>query len=369
MRVRLGHLRSVVVRRLRYRVTRNGVLFSLAVAGVAGGAIASANNLLFLILAAMLSTMLISGFVSRLCLAGLELDLLVPEHVSAGRSFPARLYVRNTKGWMPSFSIQVLGVEDRDPSPLVSAVYFPVIPGGATLEETVGVRFARRGAYRQNSFAFSTRFPFGFLEKTERVTLRREVVVYPSVEPQPGFEELLAGVGSEIESHYRGLGRDFYRIRPYQAFESARHVDWKATAHTGSLQVREFAREQDLRVEMFLDRDVPPGGEPWFERAVSCCAYLAWHLAAKGTSISFRSQDFSLRVPEEADIYTILKFLALVYPLSGKAPGPPFDETAYQVVLSLSEDRFSDQGWEGARFLGRDAFPAAPDRAGGAGAA
>ena len=194
MRVRLGHLRSVVVRRLRYRVTRNGVLFSLAVAGVAGGAIASANNLLFLILAAMLSTMLISGFVSRLCLAGLELDLLVPEHVSAGRSFPARLYVRNTKGWMPSFSIQVLGVEDRDPSPLVSAVYFPVIPGGATLEETVGVRFARRGAYRQNSFAFSTRFPFGFLEKTERVTLRREVVVYPSVEPQPGFEELLAGV-------------------------------------------------------------------------------------------------------------------------------------------------------------------------------
>jgi uncharacterized protein (DUF58 family) len=235
------------------------VLYTLAVAAVAAAAVASANNLLFLILAAMLSTLLISGLVSRLCLAGLALDFIIPEHVCAGRTVAAKLYVRNDKSWMPSFSIRVLGVEDRNVSPLLSAVYFPVIPGGATLEETIEIRFGRRGAYRQNSFAFATRFPFGFVEKTTRVTLLREVVVYPGIDPQPGIEELLTTLGGEIESHYRGLGRDFYRIRPYQAFESARHVDWKATAHTGNLQVREFAREQELRVEMFLDRDVPPG--------------------------------------------------------------------------------------------------------------
>lgn len=370
MKVRLRKFQAALARRLHYRVTRNGVMFTLAVLAVAAAAVVSANNLLFLILASMLSTMLISGFVSRLCLAGLEMDFLVPEHVSAGRTVPARLYVRNTKGWMPSFSIQVVGLGGGHPSPLVSAVYFPVIPGGATLEETVEVRFARRGAYRQNSFAFSTRFPFGFLEKSERVTLRREMVVYPSVDPQPGFEQLLRDLGGEIESHYRGLGRDFYRIRPYQAFESARHVDWKATAHTGALQVREFAREQEMRVEMFLDRDVPTGQEVWFERAVSCCAYLAWNLSAKGTGISFRAQDFALRVPEEADIYAILKYLALVYPLAGKVPGPPLDDTAYQIVLSLSPGRFGDQGWEGAHFLGPDAFPSAPGGvAGGSGAA
>lgn len=356
MKARLRKLRAALARRLRHSVTRGGVLFTFAVAAVAAAAAVSANNLLFLILATMISTLLISGLISRLCLAGLEMDFLVPEHVSAGRTVAAKLYVRNVKGWMPSFSIQVVGIEDLHPSPLVSAVYFPVIPGGATLEETVQVRFARRGAYRQNSFAFSTRFPFGFLEKTVRVTLRREVLVYPSIEPQPGFEALLTELGGEIESHYRGLGRDFYRIRPYQAFESARHVDWKATAHTGNLQVREFAREQEMRVEMFLDRDVPEGAEPWFERAVSCCAYLAWHLSAKGTGISFRSQDFALRVPEEGDIYAILKYLALVYPMRGKTPGPPYDDTAYQIVVSLAPERFTEHGWEGARFLGADAF-------------
>ena len=114
-----------------------------------------------------------------------------------------------------------------------SGVYFPLIAAGATLEAVVDVRFPRRGAYRQNGFAFSTSFPFGFLEKSARVTLTREMVVYPAIDPQPGFDDLLAGISGEIESHYRGLGRDFYRIRPYEAFESSRHVDWKASAHVG----------------------------------------------------------------------------------------------------------------------------------------
>ena len=44
-----------------------------------------------------------------------------------------------------------------------------------------------------------------------------------------------------MEMIQRGRGHDFYRIRPYETLESARHVDWKATAHTRDLQVREYA--------------------------------------------------------------------------------------------------------------------------------
>src|SRR5215470_1938469 len=201
MRNRLRKLRAAVRRRIHYRITRGGLLFTLAVVLVATAAGVSANNLMYLILATMISTLLVSGFISRLCLAGLELDLLLPEHIAAGRTARAKLYVRNLKGWMPSFSIHVTGVPERPaglggagelPAILTAPIYFPVIPGGAVLEENVDVRFARRGAHRQNSFAFTTRFPFGFLDKTARVTLRREVIVYPSIEPQPGFAELLS---------------------------------------------------------------------------------------------------------------------------------------------------------------------------------
>jgi len=43
----------------------------------------------------------------------------------------------------------------------------------------------------------------------------------------------------ELESYQRGRGNDLYSIRDYQFNDSARHVDWKATARTGVLQVRE----------------------------------------------------------------------------------------------------------------------------------
>jgi uncharacterized protein (DUF58 family) len=359
-----AQVQDLLLRRIRYRVTLGGVLFTAAIVLVALGAVISANNLLFLILATMLSTLMVSGLVSRLCLAGLELDFLVPEHVSARRTIPAKLYVRNLKTWMPSFSIQVAGVEQNAPAVLQSAVYFPVIPGGATLEETVQVHFSRRGAYKQNRFAFHTRFPFGFLEKMTRLVLRREVIVYPCIDAQAGFEELLADLTGEIETHYRGLGRDFYRIRPYQAFESARHVDWKATAHTGDLQVREFAREQEQTVELFLDLDVPAGFEEWFEGAVDCCAFLAWRLAGRAVGIHFRTHEFDFRLPEEGDVYTILKYLALVAAKPGKPPEAPADDSSFPIVLTAAPQRFREPGWVSARIIGpevlggmRDSLP------------
>src|SRR4030095_16816175 len=86
-------------RGVKYRVTRGGFLFIVAAALVFAAAAASANNLLFLILATMLSVLLASGLVSRLGLAGLELDFVLPEHVSAGRGVPATLAGRHSTFW------------------------------------------------------------------------------------------------------------------------------------------------------------------------------------------------------------------------------------------------------------------------------
>jgi len=316
--------------------------------------VASANNLLFLILAAMLSTALVSGLVSRLCLAGLELDFRAPDHISANRSVPARLYVRNHKWLMPSFSVRVEPVRAAG---LESAVYFPLIPAGVTVEEPVKMRFPARGAYRENGFAFSTTFPFGFLEKTARVTLRRDIIVYPPIDPQPGFDDLLAGITGEIESHYRGLGRDFYRIRPYEYFESARHVDWKASAHTRSIQIREFAREQERTVEIFLDRDVTHDLDPWFEHAIACCAFLSWRLSEQGVAIHFRSNGYLFRQPADGDIYTILKYLALVYPQRSGATEAPHDDASFRIVFTPSPRAFLEAGWSHARLLSPDLLP------------
>src|SRR5215469_4312364 len=85
---------------LRQQVTRAGLAFALTLLIIALAAFLSANNLLFLILAAMLSTLLVSGFISRLGIAGLELDLVLPEHISARRKVRAGVRLKNLKRWI-----------------------------------------------------------------------------------------------------------------------------------------------------------------------------------------------------------------------------------------------------------------------------
>lgn len=346
--------------RIRERITRSGLAFVAAITLVGLAAFASANNLLFLLLAAMVAVLMVSGFVSRLGLSGLELDVQMPEHISARQPTVARLRLHNEKNWAPSFAIQVVGIED---SVFSTVLYFPVVPGGATLDDTVEVRFARRGIHKEDSFQFSSRFPFGFAERRERVTLKRDVLVYPCLDPQPGFEALFAAITGEVESHARGLGNDFYRIRPYEHLESARHVDWKATAHTGSLQVREFAREQDPLVHIFLDLDVPQEANDWFERSIECCAFLTLRLANQGARLRFQTQTFDRFVPVECDAYTILKYLALVERKRTGVPRLNDEEDCVRIALTADPRKFFEAGWDLSRMVGPGDLPGSDPRA------
>jgi uncharacterized protein (DUF58 family) len=336
-----ARLRSIVESGMRQQFTKTGVLYTTALILIAVSAFASANNLLFLILAAMLSTAMVSGFISRLSLAGLELEFSHPEHISARRRTPGNVAVRNLK-WIPSFSIRLSGGER---SGIVSELYFPSVPGRSFIEEHVDLFFPARGLYKENDFHLSTRFPFAFTERRATVPLRQEILVYPCIDPSPDFERMLAELSGDIHSHFRGRGHDFYRIRPYVAFESARHVDWRATAHTGDLQVREFAREQEQALAVLLDVESELEGSPQFEQMVDCCACVVWRFCQHGGKVHFYSQGCSVRTPEDGDVYVVLKYLATVPPSRKKTPPVLHDAGAFQVIFSSNPARLESYGW------------------------
>ena len=146
-------LRAFLGRGIRYRITRGGLLFLLALSLTGAGAFLTSNNLLFLVFSAMLALLVVSGFLGRLMLSGLELELLLPRHVAARAATDARVRLRNVKRLTPSFSIQLAG--RRDPltglPPILSQpVYFPVLPGHRMLEAQVKVTFPHRGRHREN---------------------------------------------------------------------------------------------------------------------------------------------------------------------------------------------------------------------------
>ena len=325
-----------------YKVTREGVVYIGGILVVTLAALNTGNNLLFMVLACLLAGMLISGLLSRLVLGGVEVRLELPEHIFAQRTTLAIAELYNAKPMTPSFSIALVS-EDASKAKqnapanpthriLDRPVYFPYIPHRQAVRQNVELTFPRRGVYRQDALGLRTRFPFGFLQKTRRLDSPMEVVVYPRIQPTEEFYEVLPLVSGELESYQRGRGNDLYAIRDYQFNDSARHVDWKASARTGALQVKEYAREDERRVMLVFDPYVGPQGEDAqsaekFERAVTLCAGLAWHFYEINSVIEFRSAGFGTpRMGAGEIIYDILRYLASVTPLIPQ-PGKSFLDT------------------------------------------
>jgi len=302
-----------------YKLTREGMVYVAGVFVVALAALNTGNNLLFLILASLLAGIIVSGVVSRMVLAGVELELELPEHIFARQPVTATVVLRNEKQTLPSFSLRVVGDKKKAlQQVLTRPVFFPYLPRRQVVRQKVELEFPRRGVYRQDAFGIQTKFPFGFLQKTRRVESKLEVVVYPRVEPTEEFYEILPLLTGELESYQRGRGHDLYSIRDYQTTDSARFVDWKASAKTGALKVREFAREDERRVVLALDPYLPAGAEAAhggekFERAVALCACLAWHFYEIDSVMQFCCASHrTAMVPAGELIYDVLRHLATV---------------------------------------------------------
>ena len=351
--------RRVAVERLResfdYDVTRAGIIYVLVALVIGIAALNTGNNLLYIVVAAMLAAIIVSGYVSAWVLRYLELDVRLPEHVFAGRPVLGRIVLRNPRRLIPSFSVRVvstrkkrkrpakqwqwevtefafpfnrpkeqqwLRLPDRrlrrvtliPPTPGIfqGMAYFPFLPANTEAIADLELRFDHRGHYQENSLGLATGFPFAFFIKTRHISLAREILVYPHIELTDEVFEILPLVRGEWESFVRGRGADLYRIREYMPEDSARHVDWKATAKSGSLKVREFAREDERKLSIAFDN--PQVGmipEAAYEKAVDLAASLAWHFSTQDAEVSYIIPGR----PRTHDLHEFLAWLAVVEPL------------------------------------------------------
>jgi uncharacterized protein (DUF58 family) len=348
--------------RMEYRLTREGWIYIGGIVLVSLAAINTGNNLLFLILACLIASILMSGILSSLTLAGVELDLQLPEHIFARQTVRGTVQLTNEKQTVPSFSLRVEGVKKKgatDSLVLATPIYFPYIPRREAVKQSVPLYFERRGLYRQEALRIVTRFPFGFLQKARRLDIASEALVYPSVEATAEFLEVLPGIQGAIESLAKGRGQDLYALRDYLPTDSARHVHWKASARLGSLMVREFAREDDTRVLLVLDPHSDAAGarantvaKDQFERTVDLCAAIAWSFYERGALMEFRSSGATVPMgPAAENIFPVLRQLALVEPLPVDAKQHRLTELAAEtesfkiIVTSQSRGSIPAEVW------------------------
>jgi uncharacterized protein (DUF58 family) len=312
-------------------VTSGGGIFLIILLVVGFAAWNTGNNLLFMIFSLLCSTMFVGGVAARASLRDLIVSARFPDHIFAGEAAPVIVTLRNAKRLLPSFSILV---EARGPIDPANArqrrlrrrfvkralAYFTYVPHRAAAEQRVEQLFSNRGHVLINGFELSTRFPFGFFRFRRRLRARNvDIIVYPKPEAIGDELHLLPTYAGRMASARRGMGQDLFSLRDYQPQDDLRHIDWKATARSRNLTVREFTAEDERRITIVLDTrdlsDFEANFLPRFETGIVQAASLLKHFVDERAEVRLKlGDDLGRYGGGLKHLYSCLRRLAIVTP-------------------------------------------------------
>ena len=91
----------------------------------------------------------------------------------------------------------------------------------------------------------------------------------------------------ESKTHFRGRGIDFAEVRPYQAGDDIRNIDWRVTARTQKPYTKLYQEERERPVYILLDQRSPM----FFGSRIQYKSVLAAKLAASIGWIALHNND------------------------------------------------------------------------------
>lgn len=316
------------------RPTREGWWFIGACFAVGLAATNTGNNLLYLILAMMLSFMAVSGVLSEQTMRHLRLERERPRRLFAG--VPASFGVRltNRKRRLSSFALHLT---ETDPGGGRTASHFVLkVPPQGRETWRYTLTFPGRGRHCLPGIRTLTRFPFGLFAKISRPIFPDPVLVYPALRSlTPGEVPAVLESGWR-EKDRRGQGAGLRNLRPYRPGDDPRLLHWKTSAKAGDLMVKELADEDRPRV-LLLVEDPAPGTPPEvIEANLSYVASLAAYAARMGSQVDLTTAEGSTGPGQgEGHLDRILERLALYGAPASPRPLPIPAETGRAIRLRL----------------------------------
>lgn len=300
-------------RRLRrIRPTREGGIFFATALAVAGAALNTGNNLLYLVFALMLGWVAVYGVLSEIAIQRVRIERRIQGRVFAGRPAEGTWTVSNPRARFPALG---LVLEER-PGPEASLVdsrrpTVPWLPAGETTRRRGAWIFGRRGLHRLRTVRVSTTFPFGILRKWYDVDAPLEVIVLPEA-GDPAPPERSARVGA-AESPSRRFGRgagEFLGLREHRAEDGMRAVHWRSTARLRRRMVAERAEEAEPAAVARVD---PSADAEAFERSLATAVGTVLDAERRGAELRVHLLDAAPLSPRSrADRDAVLRRLALL---------------------------------------------------------
>ena len=185
----------------------------------------------------MLSLTLVTFLQTRNNLKGLEIKNVMPQPAFAGSHVRFTLEIHNQLSGLRT-GIYLAPPDATSPEDIFGP--FSVGPFSSTTAE-ISLPAPKRGRFTLNHLIVLTVYPLGIFQVHTNLTVGKSYLVYPKpagLRPWPEPEIFSEGDGESSE--VRG-GDDFVGTRPYRPGESMHHVDWKAVARGGSMNIKEFS--------------------------------------------------------------------------------------------------------------------------------
>ncbi|RZI44282.1 DUF58 domain-containing protein [Herbaspirillum sp. HC18] len=121
------------------------------------------------------------------------------------------------------------------------------------------------------------------------VPLDELIALRTRVPARPLREAAAMGMNGGRISARLGRGMEFAELRPYQAGDDVRHIDWRHTARHGAPCTKLFQEEHERPVHLLVDlgRSMRFGTRTAFKSvaAARAAALLAWHASACGECV------------------------------------------------------------------------------------
>ncbi len=193
--------------------------------------------------------MVLSGFLGRHNLTGVEVVFSMPDEVYAGTEFPLAVTLRNRRRFFPVFLMRV-HMNGR-------VLVFPFVEAGR--EETLHIpwEFDCRGTYRLEGIRICSVFPFSFFTRCRTLSGTHEGVVFAKPKQCLLVQESAIAhrrIQGDRSLDSAGFDAEAISVRDYVYGDPLKYIHWKASARTGALKTKEFASLADEPVVVEFDR-------------------------------------------------------------------------------------------------------------------
>ena len=240
-------------------------------------AVNTGNNLLFLIVCAMLGFMAVSGILGWLNIRGLSVSVHFPDEIYAGLETLVSVRIENRKRFLPSFLVTAA----VSGNPISFILLDPGLPQTGSLL----VAFKERGSQGVQKALLSSPFPVNFFVRCSVAPVAGSFSVFPA--PRPAFGLFPPGkpdIGQALASSVKGYEGDLAKISDYRGGESLKLIHWRLSAKHEVFKVKEMTATAFEPV--VLEPDLIPGAD--LEERLSHCAYLVNRLVRGGRPVGLK---------------------------------------------------------------------------------